>query len=115
MHMKETLSPVRVLHFLSATLLFATYIRPNSSILRSFAAKAFVIAGQRSLEMFSVSVILSMATNFYVLAESPSLPVRLILDCTMAAAMTLVALIIARSDRTRSAHRRQSSQIGTSR
>ena len=96
LHMKETLSPVRVLHFLSIALLFATYIRPNSSILQSFIATPFIIAGQRSLEIFSVTVVLSMAANIFILAENPSLLVHLILDCAMALIVALTAIILAR-------------------
>jgi hypothetical protein len=103
MNMKVVLSPLRILHFLSMALLIATYVRSNSSILQSFIAKPFVMAGQRSLEMFSISVVLSMAANVYVLAESPSMSVRLILDCAMVSTMALTAIIITRSDRTRSA------------
>ncbi len=99
MHMKETLSPLRLLHFLSAALLFATYIRPNSSIIQSFVAKSFAIAGRRSLEMYSASAVLSMVTNVFVLAYRPSMAVHLILDCVIASTIALTAIMITRSDR----------------
>lgn len=115
MNMKVMLSPVRILHFLAMALLVATYVRPDSSILRSFVARPFVVTGQRSLEMFSISVVLSMAANVYVLAEGPSLGARLMLDCAMASIMALTAMIIMRSDNRRSALGRRSSQIGMNR
>lgn len=96
LHMKETLSPIRVLHFLSTALLFATYIRQNSSILKSSIATPFIVAGQRSLEMFSVTVVLSMATNMIVLSKNPSLLVHLILDFAMIVALTAIVLVSVR-------------------
>lgn len=103
MYMKETLSPIRLLHFLSIALLFTTYVRPRNSLLQTFVAKPFVIAGQRSLEMFSVSVVLCMAANVYVLDANPSVTTRLIIDGVMASAMAMTAFLITRSDRKRSA------------
>jgi hypothetical protein len=79
LHMKETLSPIRLLHFLSIALLFATYIRSNNSILQSFVSIPFIKVGQKSLVMFSVSAVLSMASNVFVLAENPSMLVHLVL------------------------------------
>lgn len=100
-HMKETLSAIRVLHFLSMALLFATYVRPKSPILQLSVAKPFIMAGQRSLEMFAASMVFSMATNAYVVTESPTMPARLILDCAMIAAMALTAIVITRSGKRR--------------
>jgi hypothetical protein len=102
-HMKETLASLRIVHFLGVALLFSTYVRRDNPLLESLAAKPLVLAGQNSLEMFSISAVLSMVANAYVLAQSPSVPARVGLDVVMAIAMALIAIVMAHSHRKRSA------------
>src|SRR5262245_46061038 len=58
-HMKENLSPVRLLHFLSVALLVATYIPRTSTPLGWSMAPLLIESGKHSLELFSLSVVLS--------------------------------------------------------
>lgn len=103
LQMKAILSPIRLIHFLSVAVLFAAYVQPMNAIVRSYFAKPFIAAGRHSLEMFSVSVVISIAAGIFVAAKTPSLPAHLLLDAAMIATMTLVAFMITRSDRMRSA------------
>ena len=88
-HMKENLSLLRLLHFLSVALLVGTYITSNSPILRWAGATAMIRVGASSLEMFSLSAILSVALNIIVVVDRPSIPEKLILD---GIAMVLVVM-----------------------
>lgn len=78
--MKENLSLVRLLHFLSVALLVGTYIASSSPIFRWASANTMIRIGASSLEMFSLSAILSVALNIIVVLDRPSIPGKLILD-----------------------------------
>ena len=93
--MKQTLSPVRLLHFLSVAFLFSIYVRRDNSIIVSFPGKMLTLAGRRSLEMYSLSLVLGAAANVFVAAEHPSIGARLVMDCALTAMMGLAALAIA--------------------
>ena len=97
--MKETLSPLRFAHFLSVAFLFSIYFRRDSTLLQSLLAKPLIMAGQRSLEIFSISAVLSMAANAYVFAESPTVATRLALDGVLVLILVLIAFVMARSNK----------------
>ena len=99
MHMKQTLSPIRLfayspMHFVSVALLFSIYIRPASSIMQSFAGNMLALIGRRSLEMYSLSVVLSTAASIFVVAQNPSVGMHLIVDCALATMVGLTAIIV---------------------
>lgn len=96
LNMKITASPVRLVHFLSVALLFATYVRPDSSILQTFIAKPFIMAGRWSLEMFALTVVLSTAASVIVLINDVSEPIRLALDGALLSTMVLTPIILTR-------------------
>ena len=102
-HMKEMLSPLRLIHFLSVAFLVSMYFRRDSLLLHSFVAKPLVYAGQRSLEMFSISAVLSMAANAYIVPKGLPVSARLAIDAVMLLVMVLIAFATARSNKKRTA------------
>jgi hypothetical protein len=101
--MKETLAPLRLLHFLSVAFLVSTYFRRDSVLLHSSVARPLVYAGQRSLEMFAISAVLSMAANSYIVPKGLPVPTRVAIDGVMLLVMVLIAFATARSSRKRAA------------
>ena len=94
-HMKENLSAVRLLHFLSVALLVATYVTSSNPIFRWSGAVVVTRTGRCSLEVFSMSAILSVVLNIIVVVYHPSVLERLGLDGT---AILLMALTRGRID-----------------
>ena len=88
-HMKENLSAVRLLHFLSVALLVATYVTSTNPIFRWSGAGVVSRTGRCSLEMFSMSAILSVVLSIIVVVNQPSVLEKLVLD---GAAILLMAL-----------------------
>ena len=78
--MKQNLSPLRLVHFLSVALLVGIYFRQDNPILKWSICKPVIQTGMHSLEVFSLSIVLDCFVNLVVLAESPSLGVRLLMD-----------------------------------
>ena len=70
-HMKENLSAVRLLHFLSAAFLVATCVRSSNPIFRWSGAIFVSRTGRWSLEIFSMSAILSEALNIIIVVYHP--------------------------------------------
>jgi hypothetical protein len=79
-HMKETLSAVRLLHFLSIVLLLANYVTSSNPIFGWPGAAIVTRTGRHSLEVFSVSAILSVVLNIIVAVYHPSVLERLGFD-----------------------------------
>ena len=92
--MKENLSLVRLSHFLSVALLVGTYIASNSAILKWAGATAMIRVGAHSLEMFSLSAILSVALNIVVVVDRPSIAEKLILDGIAMVFMAMSAVLL---------------------
>ena len=101
--MKETLSAVRLLHFLSVALLLATYVTSSNPIFRWSGPAIVTRIGRYSLEVFTVSAILSVVLNIIVVAYHPSVLERLGLDgiAILLMALTAFALIEFQSRRKR--------------
>jgi len=93
-HMKENLSAVRLLHFLSVALLVATYVSVSNPIFRWFGAAAVTRTGRWSLEVFSLSIILSVVLNIIVVIYHPSVLEKLGLDSIAISSMALVAFAL---------------------
>jgi OpgC protein len=102
-HMKENLSAVRLLHFLSVALLVATYVSSSNPIFRWFGADIVTRTGRCSLEVFSVSAILSVVLSIIVVVYHPSVLEKLGLDgiAILLIALTAFALSEFRSKRKR--------------
>jgi hypothetical protein len=92
--MKENLSPARLVHFLSVALLVAVYFRPDSSLLKSSLSIPVAKAGMRSLELFSLTVVLDVLMNIIVLAGNPSVRDRLLLDGVAFLLMAFTAIAL---------------------
>src|SRR5262249_19088112 len=93
-HMKENLSAIRLLHFLSAALLVATYFKSSNPIFRWSGATIVTRTGRFSLEVFSVSVVLSVVLNIIVVSYHPSVLGKLGLDGIAILLMALTALAL---------------------
>ena len=78
--MKCHLSAMRLVHFLSIALLVSVYVREDSPWLNWAIVSPITKTGMRSLEMFSLSIVLTTVVNIIVLIEDPSLPYRLGMD-----------------------------------
>ena len=89
--MKRNLSFLRLIHFLSVALIVATYFRSTNALLRKPIAMPFICGGMHSLQLFSLSVVLSTLANAGILAFNPSLFYRLSVDALSFAVMTLAA------------------------
>jgi hypothetical protein len=92
-HMKENLSAVRLLHFLSVAFLVATYVSSSNPIFR-WSGAIFVRTGRWSLEIFSMSAILSEALNIIIVVYHPSVIEKLVLDGAAILFMALTALTL---------------------
>ena len=90
-HMKDNLSAIRLLHFLSVALLVATYVRSNNPIFRWPVASAIIKTGRCSLQVFCMSAILSVVLNIIIAVERPVVFERLVLDCGAFLLMALTA------------------------
>ena len=93
-HMKENLSAVRLLHFLSVALLVATYVSSSNPIFRFGAV--IVRTGRCSLEVFCVSVILSVVLSIIVVVYHPSVFEKLGLDGIAILLMALTAFVFSK-------------------
>jgi hypothetical protein len=94
-NMKENLSPLRLVHFLSVALLLAVYFRRDSSLLKWSISMPVIKTGMHSLEVFSLSVVLNYFVNIIVLTGSPSLGDRLLIDSIAFLLLALTAIALA--------------------
>jgi hypothetical protein len=92
--MKRNLSAIRLLHFLSVVFLVTTYIKSSNPILKWPAAVAVRRVGMCSLEIFSMSVVLSALLNIINVYDQPPLLEKLILDAAIIILMTLTAVAL---------------------
>jgi hypothetical protein len=79
--MKENLSAIPLVHFLSVAFLVAIFVRPTSPILHWPGASAIIKTGRCSLQVFCVGAVLSVLLNLFIAVEAPPAWERLILDC----------------------------------
>jgi hypothetical protein len=100
--MKENLSAIRLVHFLSVAFLVAICVRPSNPILRWRGARAIIMSGRCSLQVFCAGAVLSVVLNLFVAIEEPFAWERLILDCLT---ITLIASMATALVRSRLAHR----------
>jgi hypothetical protein len=84
------------LHFLSIALLVATYLPRTSAPFGWSIASPLVESGKHSLELFSLSVVLSTVDSIAVLAYQPSLIGRFALDGIAFFLMALTGFLLSR-------------------
>ena len=91
---KSNLSPLRLVTFFAAVLVVAAWIGPQARFLRARAARPLVVAGQQSLEVFCLGIVLS-ALGHFVLAEFPhGIAMQLAVNAVGILAMLLFAGMI---------------------
>jgi hypothetical protein len=89
--MKENLSPIRLIHFLSVALLIATYLKPNNPLFRRPGADLMIRSGRWALQVFCLGTVLSVILNLFIAVEGPFALERFVLDCI---AIWLIASIV---------------------
>jgi hypothetical protein len=109
MHLKENLSPLRLVHFLSIALLVATYLKSSSSFFENRAAVAVVETGRFSLEVFCLSAIVDVLLNIWVIVNQPSTAERVVVD--LAAIGLIIAVVMGMAGRRE--HRRELIKVRT--
>jgi len=95
MHMKENLSGLRLVHFLSVALLVATYLKSSNAFFRTRAAAAVIETGRFSLEVFCLSAIVDVLVNIWVIVNQPSAAERFLTDLIAIAVIVLAVLAMA--------------------
>jgi len=94
--MKMNLSALRLIHFLSVALLVARYLGPASTLLRWPVFAPVIQIGARSLEIYSLTVVLSVLAHIIVTVYHPSLPSRILMDGVIFVLMALAPTILPR-------------------
>jgi hypothetical protein len=107
LHMKENLSPLRLVHFLSTTLLVVTYLKSTSALFENRGALAVIETGRFSLEVFCLSAIVDVLLNIWVILDQPSTAQRIVVD--LAAIALIIAVVLGMAGRRE--HRRELSKI----
>jgi hypothetical protein len=99
-NMKENLSAVRLLHFVSVAVIAAIYLRGDSTLFKWPISMLVIKTGSRSLEVFSLIVVLDMVENIAVLVGYSSLLNRLFMDgiAFLLIAFTAIAITHRRQD-----------------
>jgi hypothetical protein len=94
--MKVDLSALRLIHFLSVALLVARYLGPTSTLLRWPVFAPVIQIGARSLEIYSLTVVLSVLARIIVTVYHLSLPSRILMDGVIFVLMALAPTILPR-------------------
>ena len=95
--MKENLSAIRLVHFLSVAFLVAIFVRPNSPILHWPGASALIKSGRCSLQVFCAGAVMTVLLNLFIAVEAPPAWERLILDCLAIMLIASMATALMRS------------------
>jgi hypothetical protein len=93
-HMKENLSIVRLVHFLSVAFLVTTYVKSANPLFASRGAKAIIQTGRYSLEVFCLSAICSVILNIIVVVDRPDVVARILLDFGAIALILLTVWVL---------------------
>jgi hypothetical protein len=94
--MKMNLSALRLTHFLSVALLVARYLGPRSTLLQWPVFAPVIQIGARPLEIYSLTVVLSVLAEIIGTVYHPSLPSRIIMDGVIFVLMALTVTILPR-------------------
>ncbi|WP_377810891.1 OpgC domain-containing protein [Azospirillum sp. A29] len=92
---KDTLGPMRLLHFLALACAAALLVPRDAGWLRSAPARLLVACGRHSLPVFCVGVVLSIAGSALLVAEDGALMV-LAVNLVGVAALLALALVLER-------------------
>ncbi|MGZ5889405.1 MAG: OpgC domain-containing protein [Hyphomicrobium sp.] len=99
--LKENLSLLRLVHFLSVAFLVANYVKSSSPFFGSIGARQVIQTGRHSLEVYCLSAICSVILNIIVVVYGPALLAKLLLDATAIALILLSAWILGEARRSR--------------
>jgi hypothetical protein len=91
---KDDLSPIRLIPFFALIVLVAVLIRPHARFLASRAARPLVIAGQQSLEIFCLGILLSALAHVLINELGYGLGVRLAVNALGIAIMLIAARML---------------------
>jgi hypothetical protein len=94
--MKTNLSVLRLTHFLSVALLIARYLGPRSPLLQWPVFAPVIQIGTRPLEIYSLTVVLSVLAHIIVMVYHPSLQSKIFMDSVIFVVMTLTVTILPR-------------------
>jgi hypothetical protein len=88
---KDDLSPIRLIPFFSLVVLVAVLVPPHARMLTSRAARPLVTAGQQSLEIFCLGILLSALAHVLINEWGYGLALRLAVNALGIAIMLLAA------------------------
>ena len=88
---KSNLSPLRLISFLAMVMLVARWISPQTGFLRSVAARPLVLCGRHSLEIFCLSILLSVLGHFLMSEFNAGFTMQFAVNVVGIAAMCLTA------------------------
>jgi hypothetical protein len=88
---KKDLSFLRLVHFLSVAYLVGSYFPKRAPFLQLRLASPVITMGVHSLEVFSLSAVLTIALNLIALAHVPSVTEWLALDVVVFGMLAIVA------------------------
>jgi hypothetical protein len=92
---KSNLSPLRLVPFYALVVLVATLLPRDARFLRGATARPLVLCGQQSLEIFCLSIVLSLLAHFILTEYGASVPMQLAVNVAGIAIMCLTAWMIA--------------------
>jgi hypothetical protein len=93
---KTSLAPIRLVHFLSWAIIIRQLIRRDASFLRLPILRPILNCGRNSLEIFCLSVILSVLGGLIYMQFGRTIFLQLAVNLTAIAAMILTAAILTR-------------------
>lgn len=88
---KDDLSPVRLIPFFALVVLVAVLVRPHARFLASRVARPLLIAGQQSLEIFCLGILLSALAHVLISEFGYGLGLRLAVNALGIAIMLVAA------------------------
>ena len=94
--MKTNLSALHLIHFLSVAFLVNRYLGPTSPLLQWPIFAPVIQIGARPLEIYSLTVVLSVLAHILVRVFHPALQSKILMDGVIFVFMTLTAAILPR-------------------
>jgi hypothetical protein len=88
---------VRLIHFLSAALLVATYLKTSSAFFKTAPAVGLIQAGRFSLEVFCLSAICDGVLNIGVIINQPNVIERILMDVVAISVVSLTVMVMSNS------------------
>lgn len=93
---KSTLSPWRLAHILALAYVVACLVKPQAGWFRQAWARAVILCGRKSLDIFCLGTVLSFAGMFVLVEAGRGLAIQLAVNAIGLAAMVGMAWVLAR-------------------